>query len=197
MNKLVRYGWLCLGAFLSGCGIAIAMNTGLGADPITVFFDGLSKTFGITVGMASNFTMMGMALIALILDRKQVGLGTLITPFFVQAGIDLTMPHFPQVQMLPWNYVMMFTGLAVCAFGIAMAIYANVGQQGTDAMILSLSYRLNQPYHRIRWGTDSSLLVIAVLLGGQFNLATVLATVSLGKMISFIYSKVFDQNHTI
>ncbi|QIK69527.1 hypothetical protein G7062_04100 [Erysipelothrix sp. HDW6C] len=197
MERVYRFGKLCLGAFISGLGIAIAMNTGLGADPITVFFEGLSKVFGITIGMASIITMLGMTVVAFIIERKQVGLGTLVTPFFVQMGIDLLMPRFPQITSFPWNYAVMFSGLVVCAFGIAMAISANIGQQGTDALILSLSNRFKLPYHVVRWGTDGALLVVGILLGGNFNVATVLATLTLGKTISFIYSHVFNRTETI
>lgn len=48
------------GAVLMGIGNGLAICSGLGADPITVFYGGMMHTFGVSAGWASNITALLM-----------------------------------------------------------------------------------------------------------------------------------------
>lgn len=189
-NYGIRIIKVCLGAYLSGIGIAFCMISGYGADPITVFFDGVHKATGINIGTISNLTLLALATAAFFVDKTQVGLGTFITPFFMKFGIDygmtLNLIHEGYIDVV-WFIV----GILVIAVGIAMAISAEIGQQGTDALILGLAKRYGTQYYIIRWLTDGTFLGIGLILGGKITWGTVIATVLLGRIITYFLNHLF------
>lgn len=189
-NYILQILKVCVGSFLSGLGIAYCMLSGYGADPITVFFDGVNKATGMNVGTISNLTLLVLATGAFFVDKKQVGIGTFLTPFFMKFGIDYGMGL--NLMHGGWMDIMWFIiGVFVIAIGIAMAISAEIGQQGTDALILGLAKKYGTQYYVIRWITDGSFLVIGLILGGKLTWGTVIATLLLGRIITFFLNHLF------
>ena len=184
INLLRRFIFLVLGAALNGFAIGLCNQSGWGADAITVFYGGVSSTFNITVGVASTCTAIGMLILAGIIDWRQLGLGTLITPFFTQFGIDFAMGLIPHQQ--GWiTFVMFACGLLLMAIGIAAMIDANLGKFSYDALILGLVDKMKKPFHMIRWTCDILLLVSGMILGGSVTIGTFVAIFALGKLIPF------------
>lgn len=184
MNILRRFVFLVLGAALNGFAIGLCNQSGWGADAITVFYGGLSSTFHITVGLASTCTAIGLLILAGIVDWRQLGLGTLITPFFTQFGIDFAMGLLPRQQGMI-TFFMFAGGLLLMAVGIAAMIEANLGKFSYDALILGLIEKTKKPFHMIRWTCDILLLVSGMILGGSVTIGTFIAIFVLGKLIPF------------
>lgn len=172
------------GAALNGFAIGLCNQSGWGADAITVFYGGLSSTFAITVGLASTWTAIGMLILAGIIDWRQLGLGTLITPFFTQFGIDFAMGLIPH-QQGTITFFMFAIGLLLMAIGIAAMIDANLGKFSYDALILGIIGRTKKPFHMIRWTCDILLLISGMILGGSVTIGTFIAIFVLGKLIPF------------
>lgn len=184
INILRRFVFLVLGAALNGFAIGLCNQSGWGADAITVFYGGLSSTFAISVGLASTCTAIGMLILAGIVDWRQLGLGTLITPFFTQFGIDFAMGLIPHQQGVI-TFFMFAGGLLLMAIGIAAMIEANLGKFSYDALILGLIEKTKKPFHMIRWTCDILLLVSGMILGGSVTIGTFIAIFVLGKLIPF------------
>lgn len=183
MKRLIVF---VLGAFAMGIGNGICMSSGLGADPVTVFYAGLTHTFQVSTGTASSITAFLMIAGAAVLDWRQLGAGTLLAPPLVSVGIDLTMEIIGRTSFpVPWNYLIMLSGFVVLAAGCGATIYAEIGRSSYDALILSIVQKTKWVYHQIRWGLDLLLLVIGMALGGRLTVGTVIAYIVLGKMITF------------
>lgn len=183
VKKLIVF---ILGSFAVGIGNGICMSSGLGADPITVFYAGIARTFMVSTGTASSITAVLMIIGAAILDWRQLGIGTLLAPPIVSVGIDLTMGLIGRTSFpMPWNYLIMFAGFTVLAAGCGASIYAEIGKSSYDALILSAVTRTKLRYHQIRWGLDLLLLAVGMVLGGRLTVGTVIAYIVLGKMITF------------
>ena len=187
-NLFFRSILLCFGGFLIGFAIAMCSVSGFGADPITVFYEGLSQTFLISQGLASNYTAYALILIVLVLDWRQLGVGTLIIPFFTQFGINFGLEVLPLLSG-PLAVIVDLSGLVLIALGISLTIYANLGRSSNDAFIFSVSKKTHLKYHQVRWGLDLFFAVSGVLLGGRLTWATALAVLFLGKIISFFNEK--------
>lgn len=195
MNKeksfqyLMRCLILMIGAFVTGTAIGICNRSGLGADSITVFYDGFSKAAGISVGDASQWTAIVMILLAVLVDWHQLGIGTILAPFMTKCGIELAMGVL--VMQTGFLGVLYFIiGITLIALGIAMMVTMNLGKSSYDALLLGLVHRLNRPYSVIRWTFDSFLLITGFLLGGSVTIGTFVAIWYLGKVIPFFRSKI-------
>lgn len=186
---LIRCIILMFGAFVTGIAIGICNRSGLGADSITVFYDGVSKAASISVGDASQWTAIIMIFLAVLVDWHQLGVGTLLTPLMTKYGIELAM----RVLSLQtgFNGVLYFMlGITLIALGIAIMVTMNLGKSSYDALLLGLVHRMNQSYSVIRWTFDSLLLITGYLLGGSVTIGTFIAIWYLGKVIPYFRSKI-------
>lgn len=178
-----------------GISIALCSKTGWGADPITVLYDGIAKSLHVTLGVASVIVAIGMVVITFILDRKQLGVGTLVSPFIIQMGIDIAFPliKIPSNQMI--NFLFFLLGLLGLSLGISMTICADVGKGSYDALLISLSNLFNKEYTIVRWVIDALLIGLGLCLRSSLTAGTVVAILLLGKCITFFnkqYKKVFN-----
>lgn len=195
MNKeksfqyLMRCLILMLGAFVTGFAIGICNRSGLGADSITVFYDGFSKAAGISVGDASQWTAIIMILLAALVDWHQLGVGTILAPLMTKNGIELAMGVL-SVQTGFSGVLYFILGITLIALGIAMMVTMNLGKSSYDALLLGLVHRMHQSYSVIRWIFDSLLLITGFLLGGSVSIGTFVAIWYLGKAIPYFKNKI-------
>lgn len=188
---LVRILMMFGGAFVLGVAIALCEKTKWGADPITVFYEGLASTFNISMGSASNVTAFLMIAIVVFIERKQLGIGTLLTPIFTQFGIEIGMLLQFSSLAIYESMFLFALGLICIAFGISTNMSAQLGKSSYDALIVSFMNKSDTKYHIIRWCIDSILLVSGILMGGVLTIGTPIAILALGKMITF-----FNQCYT-
>lgn len=184
-DVFMRILFICLGNMVLGFGNAICLQTGLGADPLNILYYGTAASLQIPEGTASLLVAGVMIAITLVLDRSQIGIGTILSPFLFSVGIDWGMAVIPTCTWFPTNYAVMLTGLCAIAFGIAMSIYANFGKSSNDALIFGIMSRTKLEYYKIRWGLDLLYLLVGILLGGKMTPATVIAVIVLGKIITY------------
>lgn len=194
-NFALRIAVLLIGSFLMGISIALCSRTGWGADPITVLYDGISKSLHVSLGSASIIVALCMIILTFMLDKRQLGLGTLLSPFIIQLGIDLAYPlvYIPSNQFI--TFILFLLGLLGLSFGISMTICADIGKGSYDALLISLSNLFNKEYTIIRWGVDALLIGLGVCLNGSLTAGLLVAILCLGKCITFFnkqYKRVFD-----
>lgn len=194
-SVILRYSILLIGSFLMGISIALCSKAGWGADPITVLYDGISKSLNVSLGIASILVAICMVFVTFLLDRKQLGLGTLLSPILIQIGIDVgfVLIHLSSNRIT--NIPFLLLGLLGLSLGISMTISADVGKGSYDALLISLSNLFRKEYTVIRWVIDALLIGLGLLLNGSLTLGTLLAILILGKCITFFnkqYEKVFN-----
>lgn len=181
---LFRILLLCLGNLIQGLGNAVCLQTGLGADPLNVLFQGTAAFLNLSAGTASLVVAGVMVAATCFLDIRQLGIGTVLAPFACSFGISAGMAVVPACTWFPADYGVMFLGLCILAFGIALSIYADCGRSSYDALIYGFMRRTKWKYHQIRWGLDLLFLVTGVLLGGRMTPATVIAVIVTGKIVT-------------
>ena len=185
MKKELRILIYVLSSFGLGLAVGLCYQTGWGADPITVFFDGLNKVFKISLGTANTLTALVMITIVFFIDKKQLGLGTIITPFAVQFGIDYGMVWFPALTDFYIRCLGLIIGFIALGFFIAVNISCDIGQGSYDALVLSLVKVFKKTYSFFRWIIDGTLLLTGYLMGGKVSIANFLAFIVMGKIVDF------------
>lgn len=181
-KKIIRLLFLALAAYGVGLCVALCYKTGWSADPITVFYAGLSKTFNISLGLANSLTALTMIITVAFIDKKQLGIGTVLAPIAIQFGIDHGMVLLPLIGGLLWR--ILFLGLAFIglSFALAIIVCCDVGRTSYEGLCLSVGKLLKKPFYYIRWVTDGFLLLVGVLMGGTLSFAPFVAFLVLGKI---------------
>ncbi len=174
---------LVIGSLILGFGVAVCNRSGLGADPITVYYDGIDKFLKIGLGNAANLGAFIFIVIVFFIDKTQLGLGTSLIPIINKFGIEFGIKTIPMITDPIISFVVFLFGCIILSIAIALTISANVGKSAYDALIISISSRLNKQYTHVRWVLDAVLLTLGLLLGSKMTYGTIVAMILIGKLI--------------
>ena len=183
-----RYVLQSIAMILIGFGISMCDHARLGTDPFSVFLKGTSLIFGISLSLSNAIWCLAQIVFALILDRRHVSLGTVLSVFTSSLGISLMDRILPKsVSSIGIRTVLMIAGICTYAVGIGMSQYPDVGFSTYDCFIFSLGRIFHRDdYHTLRWIADGSNLVLGWLLGGTVGIATILCLVFVGRLAEFV-----------
>ena len=185
-----KYIYLIAGGMFLGAGIAFANLSGLGADPITVMYDGVSTFFNVSIGTASWLVSIMTIIIVFFIDKEELGIGTLVTPFITKLGIDLIFKLGIETKFnlnLIFNKILFFSiGLSLIALGVGVIIRQDKGKGNNDAFITALANIFDKQYYQVRFIVDLFYLIAGAILGGKITIGTLISTIVLGKMIEYV-----------
>ena len=195
-NKLYKAIKITLGLFVFAVGIVMTINANLGLAPWDVFHEGMSKTIGITMGMAIIISGFVIVLIDVAFGQN-IGWATLMDMVLTGTFVDIIMinnliPSF--VDIIP-RLIMLLLGLFI--EGIAVWIYISVGLGAgpKDGLMVALTKKTGKSVRVVK----SSIEVIAVttgyFLGGSIGIGTLIMALMSGQIWQIAFNIVkFDIN---
>ncbi len=169
-----------------GVSIGINISAALGADPISVLFDGSSNITGMELGLITNIINITLTIIVLFVDRKYINIGTLIYVLSLGMSIewgtaiyDLLVPTDNFVGKLIISLIGCL--LAFVALGAYVAI--NIGVDAWSAIALIISKRTGKQYRTIRMLFDFVCMILGYFLGGTVGIVTIFSAFAGGPLI--------------
>ena len=105
---------IVIGSIVAAYGITLALYAGFGGATLAVLWQGIAETFHLSIGMASFVVAVGMILFALIYDKSQIHIGTVLYQIVYSTCVDvfatwdyMRLPHLVVALMkqllLPWQ----------------------------------------------------------------------------------------------
>ncbi|MFE4897503.1 YczE/YyaS/YitT family protein [Peribacillus butanolivorans] len=185
---LLRYFIFFLGLIFFGLGNAIAVNVqSLGLHPWEVLNVALFQRLGFTIGTWSVICGLVLVLIACVVDRKYISIGT----FLNALSIGPIMDFFLHLNILPhetehwWlNLFILLMGIIISGIGGGIYVAAGIGAGPRDGFMLSVSEKTGLSISRARIVVESLILIIGFILGGPVFIMTFAYT--------FIQSPIFQ-----
>lgn len=184
-----------IGVYLLGLGIAIEIKANLGINALTLFCEGLGKQINMSVGNASILLLVVIALILFFIDKKRVGIGTLMNGILVGLFIDLhcNVFSFFTLNNMFVRILFMIIGIMITAIGIGMYVSADLGESGADAVMILLANYLDKNVKYVRMAIDLLLIIFGVVMGGSVGISTFVSMLLYGividKTLSVIHNK--------
>lgn len=178
-----------IGDIILGFGIAFNSCAGLGNDPISVFYSGVSNMLHINLGLASNIANYTMFIIVLILGRRYINIGTFIYTLPLGSFINLGIYIYGSLikeQTLMIQIVSSFVGCLLLFLGIAIFISAEIGVDPWTGLALILSDRTKKKYMVFKVIIDILGFVVGFAMGGKIGITTVVAALLGGPVIQKI-----------
>jgi len=186
---VLRLLYFIFGICITAVGAAVFVLSGTGTDPFGMLMQGVSKTIGISNGMAHIGINASYILIILLVDKKYIRIGTFAALFATGPIIDfassLISPFFN--SSLPY-YVRLGVTLLSCfiiGFGLACVINASVGMGANDLVSVIISDKTHLQFRWVRIAVDASIVLIGYLLGGVIGLGTVACALLTGPTTQF------------
>lgn len=178
-----RIAQLVVGLALYGIGLALMVRAGIGVAPWDVLSQGISHRTGVPFGLVTNI-LGAFVLLLWIPIRVRVGVGTVANVLLLGTSAQLGLSVIPQQTVPAIQAVVFAGGLALVAIATGLYIGANLGPGPRDGLMTGLHRRTGRPIWMVRTAIEVVVLVIGVLLGGQFGIGTVAFALLIGPMVN-------------
>lgn len=168
---------LAVASVFLAIGICLYIEVSLGSDSIDVLLDGMSRTFGMTLGQADQIFVAVTLAIALLCNRKAVGAPSVIAMILGSLLIDTVNLWLDPLNLANQDIAtrLVLLVLAQVALGGAYGVLQTVprGTAFADAIVTRTSEIAPGSYVFWRLAYDAAYLLAGVALGGVFGVGTV------------------------
>lgn len=158
MKKIII---IWIGSIIAAYGITLAMYAGFGGATLAVLWQGISKTFHISIGMASMIVAVVMIIFVFFYDRSQLHIGTVLYQIVYSLCVDLFANAHIYSRHMWINVLLMLLGIILFAIGTGLYAAASLGRGSYEALTFSLAGKscaeltgCNDGYYRCFIGWD-------------------------------------------
>ena len=181
---------LLIGLTVAHLGVTLFLLSELGTDTFTVFIQGLSRIFGLTVGTVHVIVLCILMAVMLLTTKGYVKPGTVVCAFCGGPIIDLftwLLGGWLNAEAgMPVRIISMLAGCVILAAGMSVVINSNAGTGPNDLVAVILSDKIERVQFRwVRVGCDLFFVVLGFLLGGTVGAGTVVAVFLTGPLVQF------------
>lgn len=187
-DLLKRILIIIVGSIIAAYGITLALYAGFGGATLAVLWQGISQTFHISIGMASFIVAIVMILFAVIYDRKQIHIGTVLYQIVYSFCVDLFANLHIYSRYMWINFFIMLVGVILFAAGTGLYASTSLGRGSYEAVTFALAEKNHWQVKIVRMILDVIMVVTGVLLGGSFGICTIVTIIVSGPVIQFVNS---------
>ena len=185
---------LLIGLTIAHLGVTLFLISELGTDTFTVFIQGLSRVFGLTVGTVHVIVLCILMAVMLLTTKGYVKPGTVVCAFCGGPIIDfftwLLQGYINGDSPMPLRIASMLAGCVILSAGMSIVINSNAGTGPNDLVAVILSDKTEAVQFRwIRIGCDLFFVVLGFILGGTVGAGTIAAAALTGPLVQFFLPK--------
>ena len=180
---------IVIGSIIAAYGITLALYAGFGGATLAVLWQGISRTFHISIGMASLIVAIIMIVFSFFYDRSQIHIGTIIYQLVYSLCVDLFANAHVYSTHLWVNALIMLLGVMLFAVGTGVYAAASLGRGSYEALTFSLAEKNGWQVKAVRMILDIVMVLTGVLLGGKFGICTIVTIIISGPVIQLTASK--------
>ncbi len=187
---------MVVGLFFFALALMLSIYANVGANSWMVFHDGIAIQSPLTIGQASQSVGLVMILASWLVGIRP-GMGTIFNMLLVGWFMDLIVWSglIDYATSLPVQLTML--GLSILILGLSSGMYikAGFGAGPRDSFNLAMIELTNMSITVSRWLIEGSVVVIGILLGGQFGYGTVIYAILIGPAVGLGF-RVFGLHRT-
>ena len=189
MNKKTKRIFMTV-AGVTICGFSVGMFnfSDFGMDPFQVFAHGLWALTPLGFGTFYMIINCIMLLVIFMIDKKKIGLGTLINIFLLGYVVEFSSWIYSELFPNPSLFVkiiFLLLGIVIICFGSSLYFVGNLGVSTYDAIALYISEHGVAKFQYCRIGTDIICVIIGFLFGATVGVGTLITAFFMGPIIAF------------
>ena len=194
-NNMSKLEWtikliiIVVGSVVAAYGITLALYAGFGGATLAVLWQGISKTFHVSIGTASMIVAIVMIVFAFFYDRSQIHIGTILYQIVYSFCVDLFANAHVYSTHIWVNALIMLLGIVLFAIGTGFYAAASLGRGSYEALTFSLAEKNNWQVKIVRMVLDVVMVATGVMLGGKFGICTIVTILISGPVIQFAAAK--------
>ena len=161
----------------------------VGLDPFTAVNTGISNKLGIGLGVYQLALNLVIFIFILWLDRKQIGIGTILNMVLVGFEIQWFTTIYHQLFGYRTTFLIVaadtLIGLILFTLGASLYMAPDLGAAPYDAIAPIITQRTKLSYRTARITQDVLFMVAAVIAGGPVGFGTIIVAFFTGPLISW------------
>ena len=177
-RRPTRLALLLAGLVLYGFSSGLMLQAGLGQMPWAVLHQGLSRTFGLSIG-TWTIAVGALVLLAWVPLRLRPGVGTLGNVLVLGLALDATLALVPAPTALGVRIPLLLVGILLNAVATGAYIGAGLGAGPRDGLSTGLAAR-GLSLRVVRTSIELGVLAVGWALGGNVGIGTVLYAATIG-----------------
>ena len=158
---------IVIGSIIAAYGITLALYAGFGGATLAVLWQGISRTFHISIGMASLIVAIIMIVFSFFYDRSQIHIGTIIYQLVYSLCVDLFANAHVYSTHLWVNALIMLLGVMLFAVGTGVYAAASLGRGSYEALTFSLAEKNGWQVKAVRMILDIVMVLTGSFAGGK------------------------------
>ncbi len=182
-KQILKLLIVVIGTAIAAFGMDMAIHAGFGSATLAVLWQGMAKTFHITIGQASFIIAAAMVLFCWFYDRSQIHIGTILYQIVYSLCIDWFAPCIHYGDSKPIHFLLMIIGLIIFSLGSALYSVAEFGKGSYEALTFAIVNRNQFSIQKVRIVLDVICVLSGTLLGGEIGLCTVAALLLSGVLL--------------
>lgn len=187
----VRLTVMFVSLFVAQFGVTFFLLSALGADPYTVYAQGLSRMSGVTVGMCHMTFTAFLLIMFFFIAREYILPGTIICSFFSGIFLDVVLRLlegvFPTDPTMPIRFAASLAGTLVAAVGLAALIRTDSGLGANDLLPIIVSDKFHIQYRWAKIAADVAFISLGFLLGGVIGIGTIFSVILVGPVAQWMF----------
>ncbi len=158
-------------------GIGLSITAGLGVGSWQVLETGLVATTGLGFGVVAFVESVAALLLAWFWLRQTPWIATGVLAFG-GIGVGALLDALSTPASLGGQVGMLAVGTMLLSVGVAFYLASDLGASAQDSLFVGIYQRYRVRPGVVRFGLDAGLVVLGILLGGQFGIGTLVLTVA-------------------
>jgi uncharacterized membrane protein YczE len=179
-SRILRVLLVLFGTWLTSVGILFFIESGYGADPISTFLLGVINFAPISVGRASQIFNLSILTVMFFVDRRFLGIGSLLNAFFVGFFMNVFAPAMACISVYIPVAVQILLGPVLLGFGTGLYLSAKLGSGALESLMLYISEKLKISIKFSRMALDGTLVLSGIVLGGAWGVGSILGIALIG-----------------
>ena len=190
---IVRCIVILVGVLITAYGAEAFVLANLGSDPVTAFVQSLGNVLNLEFGTAMNVFNVIFFVIILIVNRKTIGIGTVLYTFLLGTFCTLLDPFIvavigPEPTMVS-RVILIVTGTIALGIGLGFYQSAEFGCGPSDAFNQTMAKVLKMQLRWWRMIFDVIMVVGALILGGVVHVGTLVGMFLVGPVLGPVLNK--------
>jgi uncharacterized protein len=181
-----NFAMLMVGLVLFALAMVFSLQCNLGASSWAVFHDGIAIQTPLSFGQGTILVGVIMVFVSWAF-RVKPGAGTFANMILVGIWVDVILwsDIIPEAQSYPARIAMLLVAVFLLGFATAMYIKPGFGAGPRDSFMLAMTRLTNIRVSIIRWGMEVSVVILGILMGGDFGIGTIIFAMLIGPVVGF------------
>jgi uncharacterized protein len=187
---------LVVGLFFFALALMMSIYANVGANSWMVFHDGIAIQTPLSIGQASQGVGLVMILVSWLVGIRP-GMGTILNMLLVGWFMDLIVWSrlLQYASTLPTQLGMLTASILILGLSSGMYIKAGFGAGPRDSFNLAMIELTNLSITVSRWAIEGSVVILGILMGGQFGFGTIVYAIFIGPAVGLGF-RVFGLHRT-